>query len=57
MTANRSIYATEEVSSVEFARLKAVEAVAKEIYKTALGSNGKATMGEWARLGDALEGK
>jgi hypothetical protein len=37
-------------------RLRAIESAARDIYKSALATNGKATMGEWARLGDALDG-
>lgn len=44
-------------SDPDVPRLRAIESAARDIYKSALATNGKATMGEWARLGDALDGR
>jgi hypothetical protein len=43
-------------SDPDVPRLCAIESAARDVYKSALATNGKATMGEWARLGDALDG-
>ncbi len=42
---------------IEQARLRAIESAARDVYKTALATNGKVTMGQWAKLGDELDGR
>jgi hypothetical protein len=41
--------------AAETDRFRAVEKAAKSVYASAILSNGEATMGEWALLGDALD--